>query len=528
MKIRFLCMLIGLIATCVPAAAQNANIRLGDIGAYGLAELGDDATAREFASLLGQDKEKEALAAANRAADKGLPTGHFLLGWAAENGRGREASLEDAEKAYREGAKRNHIPSVTNLAVVLMKQNPVNEEAVKLLRSAEEKDPKIAGFFLGVAYLGGSAGTPDFASAAQFWTKAAAAGSVIAQRHLGYLFEGVFGFPAQNDIKKAADAYRKAADADDAEASIRLGLLTLRHSETLGLKPADAPKWFEKAATSDNPAALFLLAQIKEQGVEGYPADVDQARALYQKGANQDHGPSILKLGFMLERGLGGAKDEAKAIELYRKSAELGEAGAYFNLGILHQTGRGVDKDEKEAFRNFLQAGLRGFAAGATQAGSAYRAGAGVTPDPVAAAAWFERAATAGESNAMINIAEMMLNNQLPVNAEMVTKLSQQAFNLGNPRAGLLLGRMSERGVILQQNRAQALAFYRWAAKREMEEAKTAAAELEKSLTKEEIEAAAILLKQLEENQQEAAAGETPAAAPAAAAGDKDKDKDKE
>ena len=514
-------LIVGWLAMAGLASAQQQNsptIRLGDIAAYGLAEVGDNPTAREFAGLMGQDKAKEALAAANAAADKGEPIGQFLLGWAAENGKGREASAADAEKAYREAAKRNHPPSVTNLAVLLLKQNPKSEEAVKLLRSVEEKDPKVAGFFLGVAYLGGAAGTPDFASAAQLWTKAATAGSVTALRHMGYLYEGVFGFPAQADLKKAADSYEKAANLNDAEAAIRLGLLTLRSGEAIDKKAADAPKWFEKAATSDTHAALYLLAQIKEQGIkendkEIYPADPTMARTLYQKAADQGHGPSVLKLGYMTEQGLGGPKDEAESIKLYRKGAELGEAGAYFNLGILAQKGQGVEKDEKEAFRNFLQSGLRGFVPGQTQTGSAYRAGAGVVPDPVAAAAWFERAANQGETNAMVNIAEMMLSGQFPINPELVGKLAQQAFNGGNPRAGMLLGRMAERGAILQQNSSQALAFYRWAAKRKMEDATKAAEELAKTMTKEQVEAADIFTKQLEEQ----AAAQQPAAAPAGA-----------
>ena len=522
MKTLIRILITGWLAMAGLASAQQQQatptIRLGDIGAYGLTEVGDDATAREFAVLIGQDKAKEALAAASAAADKGQAVGQFLLGWAAENGKGREASAADAEKAYREAAKRNYIPAVTNLAVLLLKQNPKSEEAVKLLRSAEEKDQKIAGFFLGVAYLGGATGTADFASAAQFWSKAATAGSVIAYRHLGYLYEGTFGFPGQTDVKKAAENYEKAADLNDAEAAIRLGVLILRSGEALGKKAGDAPKWFEKAASSDNPGAIFLLGQVKEMGIkekdkegketEVYPADPAGARALYKKAADKEHAASIFKLGFMMERGLGGDKNEAESIKLYRKAAELGSGDAYLSLGLLSQKGQGVEKDEKEAFRNFLQSALRGSVPGATQTGMAYRAGAGVTPDPIAAAAWFDRAASQGESNAMVSIAEMMLSGQYPMNAELVGKLAQQAFNQGNPRAGVLLGRMAERGVILQQNPAQALGFYRWAAKRDMEDAKKSVEEMQKTLTKEQLEQADTFTKQLEEQAAQPAAGD--------------------
>lgn len=495
---------IALLAPVLPA--QESNIRLGDLQAYSLADVADDAVAREFSTLLGQDKTKEALAAAEAAVAKNDPIGHFLLGFAAETGKGGEPDFAKAEKFYRDGAKSNHAPSVTNLAALLLRQNSRSEEAVRLLRSIQEKDPKIAGFFMGIACLTGATGTPDFQSAAQMWTRAAEAGNIAAHRHLGYLYQGVFGFPAQADLKKSAEAFQKGAEKGDAEASIRLGLLILQAGEQLDRKPTEATSWFEKAASTNNAAALFLLGQVREQGAQGVEADPKAARDLYGKAAAQEHGPSVLRLGYLIERGLGGDANMGEAIKLYRKAAELGEAGAYFNLGILTQKGEGgLEKSDSEAFRLFLQSALRGFAPAATLVGTSYRAGTGANPDVIAAAAWFSRAAEAGETNAMVSLAEMMLSNQaIPFNGELLGQLTQRAFNAGNPRAGLLLGRMAERGVGLEKNLAQALAFYRWAGKRDLEEAKTAAAEVEKSMTKEQVQAADILTKQLEDQQKAA------------------------
>jgi TPR repeat protein len=482
--------------------AQQSNIRLGDLQAYTLADVAEDAVAKEFSSLLGQEKAKEALAAAEAAAAKDEAIGHFLLGFSAENGKGAEADFAKAEKHYRDGAKKEHVPSIVNLAALLLRQNSSNEEAAKLLRGVQEKDPKTAGFFLGIACLTGATGTPDFQSAAQMWTRAAEVGNSSANRYLGFLYQGLFGFPAQADLKKSAEFFQKAADAGDAESSIRLGLLILEAGEKIGRKNTEATSWFEKAASTNNPAALFLLGQVREQGTKGVvDADPKAARELYGKAAAQDHGPALVRLGYLTERGLGGDADLEEAIKLYRKAAELGEASAYFNLGVLTQKGEGgLEKSDSEAFRLFLQSALRGFAPGANLVGTAYRAGLGVSPDIIAAAAWFSRAAEAGETNAMVSLAEMMLSNQgIPFNAELLGQLTQRAFSAGNPRAGLLLGRMAERGVGLEKNLGQALAFYRWAGKRDLEDAKTAAAEVEKLMSKEEVAAADALTKQLEE-----------------------------
>lgn len=482
--------------------AQQSNIRLGDLQAYALSDVAENEVAREFSTLLGQDKVKEAVAAAE-AAVKTDAIGDFLLGFAAENGKGAEADFVKAEKHYRDGAKRDHIPSITNLAALLLRQNPTNDEAVRLLRSVQEKDPKVAGFFLGIACLTGATGTPDFQSAAQMWTRSAEAGNTSANRHLGFLYQGLFGFPAQADLKKSAEFLQKAAEKEDAEASIRLGLLILESGDKIGRKGAEATSWFEKAASTNNAAALFLLGQVREQGTQGVEPDLKAARELYGKAAAQDHSPAVLRLGFLTERGLGGDASLTEAVKLYRKAAELGEAGAYYNLAVLTQKGEGgLEKSDSEAFRLLLQSALRNFAPAATLVGSAYRAGSGVSPDVVAAAAWFSRAAEAGDTNAMISLAEMMLSNQaVPFNGELLGQLTQRAFNAGNPRAGLLLGRMAERGVGLEKNLAQALAFYRWAGKRDMEDAKTAAAEVEKTMTKEQVQAADVLTKQFEEQQ---------------------------
>lgn len=513
--------ILGLCLLCTafiaPLKAQNPPVRLGDLQAYSLADVATDPIARDFAAQLGQDKVKEAIALAEAAVAKGEPMGDFLLGYAAEQGKGGEADLAKAEKHYREAAKRNHAPSVTNLAALLLRQNPTNEEAVKLLRTVVEQDPKIAGFFLGFGYLSGATGTADFQSAAQMWTKSAEAGNIPAYRYLGFLYQGNLGFPAQADLKKAAECYEKAANKDDAEGAIRLGLLILQAGDKIGHKPTEATAWFEKAASTNNAAALYLLGQVREQGVkDGVAADPKAARELYTKAANQDNAAALLRLGYMLERGVGGDTNLPEAVKKYRKAAELGEAGAYFNLGILTQKGEGgLEKSEAEAFRFYLQSALRGFAPGQNLVGMAYRAGTGASPDVIAAAAWFSRAAEQGESNAMVSLAEMMLSNQgLPFNAELLGKLTQTAFGAGNPRAGMLLGRMAERGVGLEKNVAQALTFFRWAGKQGMEDGTKAAAELEKTMTKEQIQEADKLTKQLEEQKKAEAAkqGDAPKA----------------
>jgi len=489
----------GAILAMTASAAGQTNIRLGDIVAFSPATIPNDPVARDFMVVIEAGDAEAAFGKAKAAAVSSAKVGNFLLGYCYEIGIGVEASFELAEKAYRISSEAGYLPGTTNLAVLLMRRDPSAPEAGRLLKEAAEKDPTRPGLFYGIACLSGATGTPDMQTAAQIWNKAAAQGEVEAYRYLGLLYSGAFGFPAQADPKKAVDFLEKGAGQGDAEAAIMLARLILAQGEALEREPAEAAKWFEKAAESEAPAALHMLAQVKEEGIGAAKPDPEAALALYEKAAAMDHGPSVLKLGLFAEHGKTGGKDQNKAVRLYRKAAELNEPGAFYSLGIAYRNGAGVAKDEAEAFRNFVESGLRGFPLGATQAGVAYLQGNGVAADPVAAAAWFLRAAEAGESNAMVSLAEMMLDGRaVGFNAELLGNLCQRAFDSGNPRAGYLLGRMSELGVVLPRNPPQALAFYRWSAGKEMKEAAEAAERLAKELDEGQLREAEEFLKSLD------------------------------
>ncbi len=488
-----------LLAPAMSVPASDINIRLGDIFAFTPDRLEGDDAAR-FGALIDDGQGEEALALAEELAANGSAVGHFLRGFAYEAGLGMDMGVAgEAEASYRAGAEAGHIPSMANLAVLLMRSDPASGEAGRLLRQAADEDPARAGLFLGIAKLSRTMGTPDFAEVEATWMKAAEAGESEAFRYLGYLHQGAFGFPERADLRRSADFLEKAAEAGDAEAAILLGRLILMQGAEIERLPEEAGRWFERAAESDSPAAIFLLAQVREEGLGGAEPDLERARELYAKAAAMEHGPSLLKLGYFYERGLGGEADVDEAIRLYRRAAENGEGGGFYNLGIAYRTGMGVATDTASAFRNFIRAGLLGNPMGATQVGAFYLSGEGVEADPVAAAAWFLRAAEAGESNAMVNLAEMMLDGRgIPFNAELLGNLCSQALQRGNPRAGFLLARMAERGVAIERNPSQALAFFRWAAERGHEGAQAEAERLEGELDEAAVNAADDFLRDLE------------------------------
>jgi TPR repeat protein len=118
-----------------------------------------------------------------------------------------------------------------------------------------------------------------------------------------------------------------AANGNLVEAQNELGLLYL--SGKLGV--ADAPAgvaWLTRAAQNGNAAAQNNLAAIYENGITGFPRNLENAGQLYTLAANQGHGPATLALARLFKEGTGTTADPVKAWALASLAAERGEKEA--------------------------------------------------------------------------------------------------------------------------------------------------------------------------------------------------------
>ncbi len=148
-------------------------------------------------------------------------------------------------------------------------------------------------------------------------------------------------------------------------AAVTAGLLSLGSASAQDLEEAKAA-----LAAGNYDAAAPMLAAL---------ADSDPAAAYF--------------LGFLRQRGLGGAQDLAAAEALYRQAAEGGIPAAAYNLAVMVQ-----DQDPTQARAWLDQAAgttyvpaLRALALAATEGTLGFE-----TPDPAAAAAYHLEAAEAG------------------------------------------------------------------------------------------------------------------------------------
>jgi TPR repeat protein len=162
-------------------------------------------------------------------------------------------------------------------------------------------------------------------------------------------------YAANQQIKDAIAAYRKAADKGSSAAMVELGLL-LGNGTGVQKDDAQGRQWLQRAAAAGNPRAAVTLANTEG----GTPADPGEARALLEKAAAANSAEAQFQLGVMYAEGTGGPKDDAAARALFEKAAAQGHAQALDWMGAFTLSGRGGPQDTKVAKAYYEQAAALG------------------------------------------------------------------------------------------------------------------------------------------------------------------------
>jgi len=98
-------------------------------------------------------------------------------------------------------------------------------------------------------------------------------------------------------------------------------------SEVVAPNPAEAVKWYRKAAEQGNGEAQYFLG-LMHLGDRGVPQNNAEAEKWIRKGAEQGYSLAQSRLGKMYAEGQCVAKDEAKAVYWLRLAAEQGDIDA--------------------------------------------------------------------------------------------------------------------------------------------------------------------------------------------------------
>lgn len=152
------------------------------------------------------------------------------------------------------------------------------------------------------------------------------------------------------DQLRAEAAIRKAAQAGNAEAQFRLGVM-FGNGDGVALDYAQAESWFGKAAAQGHENALITLAWMYANGT-GVDVDEERARELYLEAARRGSAKAQYVVATMYRFAQYGlSKDMAAAVDWYMKAADQGMATAQFALGKMLMEGKGVVQDEAAALQ---------------------------------------------------------------------------------------------------------------------------------------------------------------------------------
>jgi TPR repeat protein len=224
------------------------------------------------------------------------------------------------------------------------------------------------------------------------------------------------------------------------------------------------------------PAVIWLFAFIIIFG--GLPGKVQAQRTNFnfqasQAAADKGDAKAEYDLARAYEKGLGVARDPARAVTYMRQSADQGYAAAEGELGYFYGTGFGVKKDATQALQWFQKSADQGNAVAQFAMGNIYYYGLGVTPDNDKAVKWWKIAAAQNlpEAENAMGLAYLRL---APTNLSFyvqAVECFQKAVDQGYVKAMNNLGNMYDYGHGVPKNWPAAAKWYRLAAEHGIPEA---------------------------------------------------------
>lgn len=185
-----------------------------------------------------------------------------------------------------------------------------------------------------------------------------------------------------------------------------------------------------------------------DQAIAAYRAGrMEEARALSEPLAVSGDSKAATMMGFMFENGLGGKKDEARAVAYYRQAAEKNDADALTALGRLGLEHKGqISPAETQSF--LTRAAESGRPEAASLLGGALLNAFFGKRDTAGAVKWLTRAADGGDANAAYSLAIMEIDGDgIPADLSAGLRHLKQAADKNHAAA------MADYGLMLYQGK---------------------------------------------------------------------------
>ncbi len=248
-------------------------------------------------------------------------------------------------------------------------------------------------------YRDGKVIAADPEKAMEYYRKAADMGNSTGQLRLGNaLIKGTLG---QTDTAQGLTILEALADKNNRLALYDLGELYSKGALTIDEKKAIS--YYERALSAGHGAAAARLGDLYRDG-DVIAADPMKAMDYYQQAADMGNSTGQLRLGNALIKGNLGQTDTARGLSLLEDLAQKDNRWALYDLGELYSKGP-LPIDGIKAAAYYERAATAGIVSTLVRLGDIYRDGLLVESDPVKAISFYEEAYAAGMSSGLRNLA---------------------------------------------------------------------------------------------------------------------------
>lgn len=327
------------------------------------------------------------------AFDNGYTDAGFNLGRLYEKGLGVVKDEKTAFWFYKSAADHGNPLGIAATGISLYFGTGTEKDEKLGIKYAEKA--KAAGCdsvdsFLALVYSNIKSPDIDPQKAFEFNLKRAEAGDSEAQFHV---YEAFFdGIGVEEDLNKANAWLKASADGGHVNSQAIFGLQrVLVHSDVSGIH------YLEKASEAGHLHAMYELANIYLDGINGVTINKNRAIELYRRAAEAGSSKAQNALGLCYTTGNGVPKDDDEAFSWYSVAADQGEKFAMRNLAICYQNGEGTAVNKTLASYWFDKAAAQGDAFAKCALADIYAEGEGVIANDQRAEALYNEVIAMGE-----------------------------------------------------------------------------------------------------------------------------------
>jgi TPR repeat protein len=386
--------------------------------------------------------------------------------------------------------------SVAKEALVIMRKRwsyPYSEE---LLKEAKDGIPE-AQFDLGYAYLYGNGVDKDLLKAAEWFKSAFKNGESSSAMQLTRIYhelrnndeESKWSKPAEEAQKKAIEESKKdrqwlldaqakiieevenslpvnspqllsLAAAGDTNAQLALGIFCM---DGYNINYRRVLKWLTLGASNADPESALRLGKAYIGGDYGLKKDPKDGEKYLLQAARNGSGAASTKLGLMYLKGDSVSKDDAKGMSFLQEAAVNGNVEAQ---QYLKESAKKTDWERVSKIQWVLAAAEQGDVEAQARLGVIYSSSPESNYEE--ALAWYKKAASQGNTRAMVDIGDMYKRGKgVVANLQEAFNWYSKAAEIGNGEAMSRIAHMYCNGEGLKTDRKEALSWFKkaWSAK---------------------------------------------------------------